>query len=75
MIRMQFDGSSTAEAINQCTSAVEKLMEHVPVTTLGVASVHPNQPPTEVPAPGAQVVQFFRKYLLISKRELVFYPF
>ncbi|XP_013880996.1 meiotic recombination protein REC114 [Austrofundulus limnaeus] len=54
MIRMQFDGSSTAEAINQCSSAVEKLMVHVPVTTQGVASVQPNQPPTEVPAPGTQ---------------------
>uniref|UniRef100_A0A3Q3B446 REC114 meiotic recombination protein n=1 Tax=Kryptolebias marmoratus TaxID=37003 RepID=A0A3Q3B446_KRYMA len=72
MIRMQFDGSSTAEAINQCSSAVEKLMEYVPVTALGVASVHPNQPPTEVPAPGTQVAQPLRKYILISKLALVF---
>ncbi|XP_037553491.1 meiotic recombination protein REC114 [Nematolebias whitei] len=55
MIRMQFDGSSTAETINQCSSAVEKLMEYVPVSALGGASVHPNQPPTEVPAPGTQL--------------------
>uniref|UniRef100_A0A3B4WDX2 REC114 meiotic recombination protein n=1 Tax=Seriola lalandi dorsalis TaxID=1841481 RepID=A0A3B4WDX2_SERLL len=31
MIRMQFDGSSRAEAIKECSSAVEKLMEYLPV--------------------------------------------
>uniref|UniRef100_A0A3B5MFZ7 Si:ch1073-75f15.2 n=1 Tax=Xiphophorus couchianus TaxID=32473 RepID=A0A3B5MFZ7_9TELE len=31
MIRMQFDGSSTAEAVNQCSRAVEKLLAYVPV--------------------------------------------
>uniref|UniRef100_A0A3Q2R283 REC114 meiotic recombination protein n=1 Tax=Fundulus heteroclitus TaxID=8078 RepID=A0A3Q2R283_FUNHE len=56
MIRMQFDGSSTAEAVNQCSRAVEKLMEYVPVTSLEVAAIHPNQPPTEVP-PAAQQQQ------------------
>ncbi|XP_008403839.1 meiotic recombination protein REC114 isoform X3 [Poecilia reticulata] len=53
MIRMQFDGSSTAEAVNQCSRAVEKLSAYVPVTSLEVAATHPNQPPTVVP-PAAQ---------------------
>ncbi|KAK5615454.1 hypothetical protein CRENBAI_000704 [Crenichthys baileyi] len=53
MIRMQFDGSSTAEAVNQCSRAVEKLMEYVPVMSVEVAAIHTNQPPTEVP-PAAQ---------------------
>ncbi|MEQ2230583.1 hypothetical protein ILYODFUR_030882 [Ilyodon furcidens] len=56
MIRMQFDGSSTAEAVNQCSRAVEKLMEYVPVMSVEVAAIHPNQPPTEVP-PAAQSCQ------------------
>uniref|UniRef100_A0A3B3Y2H1 Uncharacterized protein n=1 Tax=Poecilia mexicana TaxID=48701 RepID=A0A3B3Y2H1_9TELE len=47
MIRMQFDGSSTAEAVNQCSRAVEKLSAYVPVTSLEVAATHPNQPPTQ----------------------------
>ncbi|XP_072236329.1 meiotic recombination protein REC114 [Leuresthes tenuis] len=54
MIRMQFDGSSRAEAINECLSAAEKLREFVPVTTLDDASTHPNQPPSEFPAPVTQ---------------------
>lgn len=56
MIRMQFDGSSTAEAVNQCSRAVEKLSAYVPVTSLEVAVTHPNQPPVEVP-PAAQVAK------------------
>ncbi|PWA29049.1 hypothetical protein CCH79_00006242, partial [Gambusia affinis] len=56
MIRMQFDGSSTAEAVNQCSRAVEKLSAYVPVTSLEVAVTHPNQPPVEVP-PAAQACQ------------------
>ncbi|KAM7423774.1 hypothetical protein PAMA_000233 [Pampus argenteus] len=48
MIRMQFDGSSRAEAIRECSSAVEKLMEYLPVTTQDDAPPPPNQPPTEV---------------------------
>lgn len=56
MIRMQFDGSSTAEAVNQCSRAVEKLSAYVPVTSLEVAATHPNQPPVEVP-PAAQVAK------------------
>ncbi|KAM7406404.1 hypothetical protein PAMP_000783 [Pampus punctatissimus] len=47
MIRMQFDGSSRAEAIRECSSAVEKLMEYLPVTTQDDAPPPPNQPPTE----------------------------
>lgn len=54
MMRMQFAGSSTAEALNQCSRAVEKLMEYVPVTAVEVSATHPNQPPTEDP-PAAQV--------------------
>ncbi|KAM4744989.1 meiotic recombination protein REC114 [Anableps anableps] len=57
MIRMQFDGSSTAEAVNQCSRAVEKLVEYVPVTSLEVAATHPNQPPTEVPPAAQQACQ------------------
>uniref|UniRef100_A0A3Q4MKZ4 Si:ch1073-75f15.2 n=1 Tax=Neolamprologus brichardi TaxID=32507 RepID=A0A3Q4MKZ4_NEOBR len=45
MIRMQFDGCSMAEAINECSSAVEKLMEYIPVTTQDYAPSQPNQPP------------------------------
>uniref|UniRef100_A0A096M5G0 REC114 meiotic recombination protein n=1 Tax=Poecilia formosa TaxID=48698 RepID=A0A096M5G0_POEFO len=39
MIRMQFDGSSTAEAVNQCSRAVEKLSAYVPVTSLANQTV------------------------------------
>ncbi|XP_069546580.1 meiotic recombination protein REC114 [Brachyistius frenatus] len=54
IMKMQFDGSSRAEAINECSSAVEKLMEYVPVATQEDAPLHPNQTPTEVPAPAIQ---------------------
>ncbi|XP_053171759.1 meiotic recombination protein REC114 [Scomber japonicus] len=54
MIRMQFEGSSRAEAIKQCSSAVEKLMEYLPVTTQDDALPTPNQPPTEISAPVIQ---------------------
>ncbi|KAM4593136.1 meiotic recombination protein REC114 [Odontesthes bonariensis] len=54
MLRMQFDGSSRAEAINECFSAAEKLREYVAVTTLDDASTRPNQPPSEFPAPVTQ---------------------
>ncbi|XP_028258085.1 meiotic recombination protein REC114 [Parambassis ranga] len=57
MMRMQFDGSSRAEAINECSSAVEKLMQYVPVTTQDDAPLHPNQPPSEAPAPATQTCQ------------------
>lgn len=58
MMRMQFDGSSRAEAIKQCSSAVEKLMEYLPVTTQDEAPLPPNQPPTEISAPVIQVAHF-----------------
>lgn len=58
MMRMQFDGSSRAEAINECSSGVEKLMQYVPVTTQDEAPLHPNQPPSEAPAPATQVTHF-----------------
>ncbi|XP_071344383.1 meiotic recombination protein REC114 [Trachinotus anak] len=54
MIRMQFDGSTRAEAIKECSSAVEKLMEYIPVTTRDDAPPPHNQPPTEVSAPVIQ---------------------
>ncbi|KAM9860581.1 meiotic recombination protein REC114 [Aulostomus maculatus] len=54
LIRMQFDGSSKAEAIKECSSAVEKLREYVPISTQDDAPPPPNQPPTEVSAPEIQ---------------------
>ncbi|XP_030269107.1 meiotic recombination protein REC114 isoform X2 [Sparus aurata] len=54
MIRMQFDGSSRAEAIKECSSAVEKLMEYMPVTTQDDAPLPPNQSPAEVSMPVLQ---------------------
>ncbi|KAM8762094.1 meiotic recombination protein REC114 isoform 2-T3 [Acanthopagrus schlegelii] len=57
MIRMQFDGSSRAEAIKECSSAVEKLMEYMPVTTQDDAPLPPNQSPAEVSAPVLQTGQ------------------
>nr|XP_020448037.1 meiotic recombination protein REC114 isoform X1 [Monopterus albus]XP_020448039.1 meiotic recombination protein REC114 isoform X1 [Monopterus albus] len=47
LIRMQFDGRSRAEAIKECSSALEKLMEYVPVTTEDDAPLPSNQPPSE----------------------------
>ncbi|XP_008301992.1 meiotic recombination protein REC114 [Stegastes partitus] len=57
MMRMQFDGRSRAVAIDECSSAVKKLMEYVPVTTQDDVPLHPNQPPAEVPAPATQTCQ------------------
>ncbi|XP_040899227.1 meiotic recombination protein REC114 [Toxotes jaculatrix] len=54
MIRMQFDGRSRAEAVKQCSSAVEKLMEYTSVTTQDDAPPPHNQPPAEVSAPVIQ---------------------
>lgn len=45
MMRMQFDGSSEAEAIKECASAVEKLMEFIPVTTQKDTVLLSNQTP------------------------------
>ncbi|XP_056227647.1 meiotic recombination protein REC114-like [Seriola aureovittata] len=58
MIRMQFDGSSRAEAIKECSSAVEKLMEYLPVATQDDTPPPHNHPPTEVSAPVIQVANF-----------------
>ncbi|CAN9506756.1 unnamed protein product [Ophioblennius macclurei] len=57
MMRMQFDGSSRAAAINECADAVRKLKEYVPVATRDDASPHPNQPPAEPPASTRQTRQ------------------
>lgn len=63
MVRMQFDGSSRAEAIKECSRAVEKLKEYMPVTTQDDAPPPLNQPPTEVPAPVIQVAHFSSQYI------------
>lgn len=63
MIRMQFDGSSRAEAVKECSKAVEKLMEYMPVTTQDDTPPPPNQPPTEVSAPVIQVAHFTSQYI------------
>ncbi|KAM9408316.1 meiotic recombination protein REC114 [Pholidichthys leucotaenia] len=57
MIRMQFDGRSRAEAINECSSAVGKLKEYVPVSTQDEVPPKPNQSPADVPAPPEQACQ------------------
>lgn len=57
MIRMQFDGSSRAEAINECSTVVEKLREYIPITQ-DDALPAPNQSPAEVSAPAIQVGHF-----------------
>ncbi|XP_035855200.1 meiotic recombination protein REC114 isoform X3 [Sander lucioperca] len=50
MMRMQFDGRSREEAIKECSTAVEKLMEYMPVTNQEDAPLPPNQSPAEVSA-------------------------
>lgn len=55
MMRMLFAGSSRAEAIKECSSAVEKLMEHIPVTIQDDAPLPANQSPAEASAPVTQV--------------------
>ncbi|AWP01877.1 putative meiotic recombination protein REC114 isoform 2 [Scophthalmus maximus] len=54
MIRMQFEGSCRAEAVKECSSAVDKLTEYMPVTTQDQAPPSHNQPPADVSAPGTQ---------------------
>ncbi|XP_068586482.1 meiotic recombination protein REC114 isoform X2 [Cebidichthys violaceus] len=57
MMRMQFDGSSRAEAIKECSSAVEKLTEYTSATTLDDTPLPPNQSPAEASAPVIQTCQ------------------
>ncbi|XP_061820470.1 meiotic recombination protein REC114 isoform X1 [Nerophis lumbriciformis] len=54
LIRMQFDGSNKAQAIKECSSAAERLREHVPVGTQDDTLSSNNQPPADDPAPGTQ---------------------
>ncbi|XP_045888885.1 meiotic recombination protein REC114 isoform X2 [Micropterus dolomieu] len=54
MVRMQFAGSSRAHAIKECSSAVEKLMEYMPVASQDDAPLPSNQSPTEFTAPEIQ---------------------
>uniref|UniRef100_A0A3Q3F4B6 REC114 meiotic recombination protein n=1 Tax=Labrus bergylta TaxID=56723 RepID=A0A3Q3F4B6_9LABR len=57
MMRMQFDGSSKAEAIKQCSSAVKKLMEYLPVTTQKDTLPASNQTPAGDSVPVKQTYQ------------------
>ncbi|XP_031137405.1 meiotic recombination protein REC114 isoform X4 [Sander lucioperca] len=57
MMRMQFDGRSREEAIKECSTAVEKLMEYMPVTNQEDAPLPPNQSPAEVSAAVIQTWQ------------------
>lgn len=62
MIRMQFEGSCRAEAVKECSSAVDKLTEYMPVTTQDQAPPSHNQPPADVSAPGTQVAHLTIQY-------------
>lgn len=57
MVRMQFDGSSRAEALQECLSAVEKLREYTTVSQ-DDAPQAPNQAPAGASASATQVGQF-----------------
>lgn len=77
MMRMQFDGSSRAEAIKECSRAVEKLMEYMPVTTQDDVPPSSNQPPTEVSAPVIQVAHFTSQYIkfyIVTSTDQIFVP-
>ncbi|XP_068598514.1 meiotic recombination protein REC114 [Brachionichthys hirsutus] len=54
MMRMQFYGSSKAEAIKMCSDAVETLMQYIPVTTQADTLPRPVRPPAEGSAPVIQ---------------------
>lgn len=54
MVRMQFDGSSRAEAIKECSTVMEKLKEYIPMNQED-APLPPNQPPAEASAPVTEV--------------------
>lgn len=58
LLRMQFDGRNRAEAVKECSSAVEKLREYLSVSNQDDAPLPANQPPTDVCAPVTQVIQF-----------------
>ncbi|CAJ1049073.1 meiotic recombination protein REC114 [Xyrichtys novacula] len=58
MMRMQFDGSSKQEAVKECTSAVEKLTEYIPVTTQKDTLPPSNQTLAGKSAPVKQVACF-----------------
>lgn len=58
LVRMQFDGSNKAGAVKECSSAVEKLKEYLPVSTQDDAPPPHNQPPTEIAAAVIQVAHF-----------------
>ncbi|XP_034042450.1 meiotic recombination protein REC114 isoform X2 [Thalassophryne amazonica] len=57
MIRVQFAGRSRAEAIKQCSSAVNKLKEYVPVSIQNDSAQSLNQPPSEITAPLRQTMR------------------
>lgn len=57
MVRMQFDGSSRAEALQECSSAVEKLSEYTTVSQDDALQAA-NQSPADVSAPATQVGHF-----------------
>lgn len=54
VMRMQFSGIKREEAIKECSSAVDKLMEYVPVTRQDNTA----PPPAEITAPVLQVSHF-----------------
>ncbi|XP_019911514.1 meiotic recombination protein REC114 [Esox lucius] len=60
LVRMQFDGSSKAEALEECGSAVLRLKEYLPVTTkrgLAPAQPPPSQPTTQAATLDLQAVK------------------
>lgn len=56
-MRMQFDGSTLAEATQQCSTVVEKLREYVAITRDDTPPTL-NQSPAEVSRPVTQVGHF-----------------
>lgn len=54
---MQFDGRSRAEALQECSSAVEKLREYTTVSQDDALQAA-NQSPADASAPATQVGQF-----------------
>ncbi|TWW67467.1 meiotic recombination protein REC114 [Takifugu flavidus] len=56
MVRMQFDGRSRAEALQECSSAVEKLREYTTVSQDDALQAA-NQSPADASAPATQTRQ------------------